>query len=584
MLMFKHFYDKGTGSSPTTGVSTRAGGDWLTIWEVIPTEDIGPEEVSILITNDHVGNSNFQIRFTVDGNLPGVNDWFIDDIAIFSVPGLDAKMSSILTPNQIVNPEPVEGRISNLGLETITELNVSWKSYAGVVRDSTFSGLNLGPQEVFDFAFQGSWASPYGTHDLEMWINSVNGISDENQENDTLSKPIEYISYTFQNRPAMEEFTSSTCGPCAGFNSGFVPWAQSHEEEITLIKYQMNWPGSGDPYYTAEGGTRRNFYGVSYVPDMFVIGARVPTNVNAVQAAFDAAIQKDVGLKVASSFTMNGSVIDITTNIRPFQSYGNMKIINVIFEKKTTQNVGNNGETEFHHVMMKMMPDANGTTENLQEGVPVTLNYTYDMSTTHVEELDDLMVGVIIQDPSTKEIIQSDYGYDGLVYSDESRLAQISLDGVPLEGFDPDTYTYEVALPQGTVEEPIITVEPMHEGALPLVSMAFSIPGTAMVEVIAEDLISKSTYLVNYVYSTVGIDDKPQPTVNVFPNPADDHIFITGLKDARVAIHSMDGKLMILNEDFSGNTINIDQLPQGLYIMNITMADKQVIRKKIVVL
>ena len=56
------------------------------------------------------------------------------------------------------------------------------------------------------------------------------------------------------------------------------------------------------------------------------------------------------------------------------------------------------------------------------------------------------------------------------------------------------------------------------------------------------------------------------------------------LQVARVAIHSIDGKLMILKEHFSGNSISISQLPKGIYIMNIMMADKHVVRKKIAVL
>ncbi|MEN8224011.1 MAG: T9SS type A sorting domain-containing protein [Bacteroidota bacterium] len=584
MLMFKHLYANASAPGPKCGVATRAGGTWNSVWEESPTSNLGPEEVTVLISNDDTGNDNFQFCFYLEGNLTGINNWYLDDIILFTQPDFDAKMSAVLTPAQIMNPEPVEGRVTNLGTTPITELSVSWESYAGVVRDSLFSGLNIGSMETFEFMFDGTWASPYGTHELDMWINSVNGGPDEDQSNDSIQKPIEYISYTFQNRPAMEEFTSSTCGPCAGFNSSFVPWSQSHEDDITLIKYQMSWPGSGDPYYTAEGGTRRSYYGVTFVPDMFVNGAQCNTNVSSVQAAYDAAILKNVGLKIASSFTMSGSVINITTNIRPFQSYGSMKIHNVVFEKMTTQNVGTNGETEFHHVMMKMMPDATGATENLQEGVPVTLTYTYDMANTHVEELDDLMVGVLIQDPSSKEIIQSDYGYDGVTYSDDARLAEIYLDGEPLEGFDPDVYSYDVVLPQGTIEEPVITVETMDDGALPIVSMAFAIPGTATIEVIAEDLISTSTYDINYSYSSIGIEEEPQPTVNVFPNPADDHIYISGLQNARVAIHTVDGKLMILKDGFSGNSIDISHLPGGIYFMNIIMDNKQIVRKKIAVL
>jgi len=589
MLIFKHNFVKGSGSAPAIGVATRAGGDWVSVWEVTPSASIDPEEVALILTHDHVGASNFQIRFYLEGNIQNVEDWFIDDIEIFAIPGLDAKMSAIMTPAQIMSPAPVEGRVSNLGTDTITELNVAWRSYAGVVRDSTFSGLALAPQDFFDFMFDGSWASPYGTHDLTMWINSVNGVADENLMNDTLSKPIEYISYTFQNRPGIEEFTSSTCSPCASFNSSFTPWAESNADDMTLIKYQMNWPGTGDPYYTAEGGARRSYYGVQYVPEMYVNGGSANNpgggaSFPITKTLFNAALEQSIGLKIASSFTMSGSIINITTNIYPFQSFSNVRIHNVVFETMTTQNAATNGETEFHHVMMKMMPNANGELADLVEGVPLTLSYTYDMATTNVEELDDLMIGVLIQDASTKEIYQSDYGYDGVVYSDDSRLSQIYLDGVPLEGFDPDVYTYTVGLPEGTIEEPVLTVDPMDENALPAVSMAFAIPGTATIKVIAEDLVNISTYEINYDFDT-GIDDEEvQPMVNVFPNPADDQIFITGLEDARVAIHSIDGKLMILKEHFSGNNINISQLPRGIYIMNIMMADKQIVRKKIAVL
>ena len=37
-------------------------------------------------------------------------------------------------------------------------------------------------------------------------------------------------------------------------------------------------------------------------------------------------------------------------------------------------------------------------------------------------------------------------------------------------------------------------------------------------------------------------------------------------------------------EGFSGNSISIDQLPKGIYIMNIQMNNKQIVNKKIVVL
>ena len=60
------------------------------------------------------------------------------------------------------------------------------------------------------------------------------------------------IAQTPERKVLVEELTSSTCGPCAQLNNLFNPWLANNAEKVTVIKYQMNWPGTGDPYYTAE--------------------------------------------------------------------------------------------------------------------------------------------------------------------------------------------------------------------------------------------------------------------------------------------------------------------------------------------
>lgn len=81
-------------------------------------------------------------------------------------------------------------------------------------------------------------------------------------------------------------------------------------------------------------------------------------------------------------------------------------------EKTTTQNTGSNGETSFHHIMMKMLPDANGSTVAFDAGEIVTLEFSYDMSQTHVEELDDLEVSVWLQNYTSQEIFNSHFMYE----------------------------------------------------------------------------------------------------------------------------------------------------------------------------
>lgn len=582
ILMFKHYYIK-AGSGITIGVAIKDGVDWVPVWEETPNQNIGPEDVSILLTGDQIASSNFKFCFYLSGNLASVDDWYIDDILLFAPSEFDAKLATIVTPDIITVPSPVIGSIINLGSTVVQEVNVTWVSYAGIERDSTFTNLNLDLLETAEFTFDGMWVSPPGPHDLKMWINTVNGQQDMDQTNDTLVKPIDFQSVVFQRLPLFEEFTSSTCGPCKSFNVSFVPWTVTHADEITLIKYQMNWPGSGDPYYTAEAGTRRNYYGVNSVPDLFCNGNGIGASVSAAGTALTNASQLTSPFDIASTFSMSGSNITITTNILPFTS-SSAKVHNVIIEKVTTGNVGSNGETEFHHVMMKMMPGANGSTETFVSGQPTQLVYNYDLSTTFVEDFNDLMVVVIIQDGSTKEVLQSAYGLDGVVFSNEARLNSITLDGTPLEDFDPDVYEYDVKLPIGTVEEPVLDGVPMDDKALKIINMAFVIPGTASIKVFAENLFNSKEYFINYSYDNVGKEESPQNLISVYPNPAYDKLFIIGLENSNISLMSTSGRVVLQKNNFSGSSLDISNLSRGVYIMNIRLDDGQSIRKKIMIL
>lgn len=84
-----------------------------------------------------------------------------------------------------------------------------------------------------------------------------------------------FISITAQQRiPLIEEFSSSTCPPCKTFNdSTFKPFLKnaSLAGKYTVVNYRMYWPGTGDPYNTAEGNSRKTVYGVGFVPDCYAV-------------------------------------------------------------------------------------------------------------------------------------------------------------------------------------------------------------------------------------------------------------------------------------------------------------------------
>ncbi|MCL2435207.1 MAG: T9SS type A sorting domain-containing protein [Lentimicrobiaceae bacterium] len=213
----------------------------------------------------------------------------------------------------------------------------------------------------------------------------------------------------------VEEFTASTCGPCAQLNALLNPWLVTNAEKMTIIKYQMNWPGAGDPYYTAEGGVRRGYYGVNSVPAVYVNGSVISSGstyqtwLNNIATAVNNAYTQPAQATITGNFKVNGNNIIINGSITPLISGSGYRIYVVVNEKKTTGNKGSNGEQEFHHVMMKMLPNGNGTDVTLTEGTAIPFSYTHDMSSTFVEEMDDLEVAVFVQNTSSRAVLNAVY-------------------------------------------------------------------------------------------------------------------------------------------------------------------------------
>jgi hypothetical protein len=585
-LMFKHFLDDYDGSGGySIGVATRSGGgSWNIVWSIDPLANVGPEERIIDITNSDVGAADFQFCIFFDGNSYNMDYWYIDDVKLFMPYNIDGAMTKITTPKYVGSAVAVEGTISNMGLTTITSLDISWKVSEDMTYTTTFSGLSLAFSDTYAFSCNDLFHFPIGGYTLDVWVSAVNGAPDDNPDNDQISKLMSVYSNSIDRKPAFEEFTSSTCPPCASFNTQFNPWAETHADQITLIKYQMNWPSPGDPYYTAEGGVRRDYYGVSFVPWPQCNGAYVEYNIDAVQAAFDNAILQPGLAKIAASHTLEGTVITVNANILPFADFSDFRAHIIVIENTTTGNVGSNGETAFHHVMMKMMPGADGTTLNLNDREPVALTETVDLSGTNIEEFDDLSVVVLFQEFGSKEIFQSAYSEQDAVFNSIANAAYLNYNGDPVPDFSPDVFEYNIELPVGTTEVPLVEGNTEDPYATMVIVPAWGLPGTTVVDVFGEDLISHQTYNINFTVA-VGIDDPGMKSdIRVYPNPAKDKLYFQGCKNANINIFSITGQQVMTVNQLKGNSVDVSLLDNGIYTIRIVMEDRTVINRKVTIL
>jgi hypothetical protein len=586
-LLFKHFLDDYDNlGGYTIGVATRSGGGaWNIVWSVNPMANVGPEDKEFEISNSDMGASDFQFCIYFNGNSYNMDYWYIDDIMFFVPYNLDASLTKINLYNYCAGPTPVVGEIRNFGNTTINSVDISWKSSDDVIHTTTLDNLNIGFLEYYNYTCTDPFYFPYGPHMLDVWISSVNGTPDDYPDNDLKSMTMNVCSHAVYRKPSFEEFTASTCGPCAVFNTQFNPWTATHEDEITLVKYQMNWPGAGDPYYTAEGGVRRTYYGVTWVPWPQCNGKYLDLSIAAVQAAYDEAITLPGTGMIAASHSLDGTVITVNVNVLPFYDYPDFRVHIIVFENVTTGNVGTNGETQFHHVMMKMMPNANGTQFGFSDREPVTLTETFDLSGTFIEEFDDLGVVVLFQDFATKEIFQSEYSVEDGTYATEASCTSITYDGIPIPDFDPDVLSYDIVLPETTTEMPVVEGTPADPNATVVVVPIWEIPGTVLVDVFGEDLVTRKTYTINFTKLYVGMEDPmPAPKLTVYPNPVNEILYVNGAEGAEISLFSMEGQMVMAISGFTGNSLDVSSLGNGVYTIRIVTKDNQVMNRKFTVL
>lgn len=410
VFSFKHMVDH-YGSNYQIGVAARTKmGPWVNLWTQTVTGNIAAQTRAIQITNpDFLESNELQFSIFFNGNSYNINYWYIDDVSLVIPAGFDLAVTNISVPSHFMGEKAVTGTVTSNGLQAINSFDLNWQIDNGEVQTQSFSGLNIGLYQNYQFTTNSLIDLEPGTYTLNVSISNVNGeVEDEVEANNQASKLIHIPHQHTQRLPLFESFTSSTCAPCATFNLGtFNGFTQQNQDELALIKYQMNWPLPGDPYYTAEGGVRRGFYGVSGVPDLFVEGKRVATNATAVTNAFQAAKAAPSFMAIEGFYTTEGNNIMIDAQVFPYADFPGITLHAVVIEGTTTGNVGTNGETSFKHVMMKMLPGANGANIDLTALEPYHISHTFNMSGTKVEEMHDLKVIIFAQKNASREVYQA---------------------------------------------------------------------------------------------------------------------------------------------------------------------------------
>lgn len=569
---FKHAIDHYNGTYDV-GLATRTNeGAWHTVWSRKGAAVL--ETINVAIENEDLGSTSFQFCLFFTGSSYNINAWYIDDIVLYVPFENDLAISSIDNKAySLFGDRNIKATVKNVGMNPITSFDIHYQVENGEVITENVTSISLNTGNSYSHTFTSVWEATAGAYDVSVGLTNINGNGDDDDmSNNTKIKRISLASQAVVNLPLFESFTSSTCGPCNSFNAGVLtPFFNAHDGEFAVIKYQMNWPGNGDPYYTAEGGVRRAYYGVQGVPNLFIGGVSTPTSSAGVNNAFSTQSAKGAffDLDVNASIVENNKIVFVSIEVLPYISANNFKLHAAVVERETTGNVGSNGEKSFKYVMMKMLPNANGTVFSSIDGEALNFNLAADLSSTNIEEFDDLMVVVFIQNDENKEIFQSKM-VDVTPNIDDYTVTFTVLDEIT-----------EVPIEGATISIDKQTLNTSNLGLASIILQSgtyeYTISKDTYESVVNSLTVSGSdTEITEHLTLATGVNTSVLSTLSIYPNPTHGEVTIkipTEDKVSTVEIYSITGALVYskqYNTSLNEIKLNINQ-PQGVYFVKVTL-------------
>ena len=414
IVSFKGFLDYyGQNDNHTLGIATTSdnGTTWNTVWEdTYNYYTQGQHTFLHTVSSSDIGKDNVQFCIFYNGDSNNLNAWYFDDIEIYSLNELNLSMISTTFPNIVgIESNSVTFKVQNTGTSTIDSFEASYQINDETPITETFDA-DLASTEVADFTFEETLTLIPGSYTLTLSILTVNGDEDLTIDN-IITKDVDVAMGNVERTPLIEHFSSSTCGPCVYANQSMAILTENNPGKYSYVKYPMNWPLSGDPYCTAEGLIRKAFYNVVYAPQLFLDGVDNGGEPISSQM-FDTEYNRPAYVDIKGAFDIQDSIVNVSVDVMGLVNIPSARLYATVNEKTTTGNVGTNGETEFHHIMMKMLNNAEGMEVEVKVGEYEHYEFPIDLSGTFVEDMSDLEVTVWLQDYYIHEVYNSHFMYE----------------------------------------------------------------------------------------------------------------------------------------------------------------------------
>jgi hypothetical protein len=344
-------------------------------------------------------------------------------------PQFDLAMAAVNLPEYVslaLGPVSLTGTVNNMGAATVNAYTLSYSVNNAAPVSVVVNPGNLASLSSHNFTHTTPWTpASTGIFSIKVWSSNINGNPDMNNSNDTVTKTVFVASSLAQRKALFEQFTSSTCGPCASSDPAVTAFlgdngANTAAGKVVAIKYHQNYPSPGtDAAFTQEARDRHDYYGVTGIPRAVVGGTAYNGHpASLTQPIVDAEYSRPAVFEIEiTEATYSGNLVNVKGKIKSLADINaGLRLHVVVLEDMIDKSVvsfpgGTTSQTKFKYVMRKMLTSSGG-----QAMAAYTSNQTTDFNFSHTfgspnetifAGMDGLTVAAFIQNGSTKTVFQA---------------------------------------------------------------------------------------------------------------------------------------------------------------------------------
>ncbi len=501
-LNYDYFFYQATNNTSmlTESAYVIGSSDGGTTWAIIDTlfgYGWGGSWVTQNCSLGSLAGANCKVGFVYsDGGSPAANPILgvaVDNIQERNLTADSVHLNSLAYNSNVngivANGSPLSFTVTNNGVPATVTVYYTINGGAPVSQTFPASGT-ITPFSTQTFTFTTAMTGlTSGTNNIHVAISAVNSGAQTATDTMLNSSAVLASGTVFRNG-LIEEFSSSTCNPCAYFNAGFDPLCLSLDVDqpgshFNMLKYQMNWPDwDDDRSYNSDGNTRRGYYSCNSIPDHWVNGVHnnvangLPLSATDL-ANYTAQIQGSYADSAFIDMSATYSVdtvhkkVNVKVTATPHFTKTGTYHLYVALADQHYQNRDNEwGQLDYYNVERKMLPSGNGTTiSSWTDGTPFTytdsgvayVSTDWNPATTTLSDTslyptqmsstfwnNPLLAGELIafvEEDATKSVMQSlvalpTNGTTGVSVSTLSKITGISI--YPNPTSDPSTLTFSL--------------------------------------------------------------------------------------------------------------------------------------------